>query len=205
MKALITGFEPFGRHPENSSWVVAEQVATYGVKDVEIALEQMPVSFRRAGKALREAVEKHSPDVVIMLGQAESSDSVRLERVALNLMDAKAGDNDGYTPDEETIDECAPLARLTKLPIKILCKAVAEAGVAVKITNSCGLYVCNRLYFEALALCEEHPMMSALFIHLPLYEGQSSATKNNPTLPLYSMVEAVKTIIEEINDRREKI
>lgn len=197
MKALITGFEPFGEHPENSSWVVAEQVATYGVKDVEIALEQMPVSFRRAGKALREAVEKHSPDVVIMLGQAESSDSVRLERVALNLMDSAMGDNDGYKPSEEPIYSGENNALFTTLPIKRLHAAIVADGIPAKISTSAGVYVCNRLYYEALRMCK-CGTMQALFIHLPLYEEQTTTNSEARRIPMADMVKAVEKIINEV-------
>ena len=197
MKALITGFEPFGEHPENSSWVVAEQVATYGVKDVEIALEQMPVSFRRAGKALREAVEKHSPDVVIMLGQAGSSDSVRLERVALNLMDSAMGDNDGYKPGEEPIYSGENNALFTTLPIKRLLAAIVADGIPAKISTSAGVYVCNRLYYEALRMCR-CGAMQALFIHLPLYEEQTTTNSEARRMPMADMVKAIEKIINEV-------
>ena len=57
MKILITGFEPYWDYPENSSWVVAEEVAARGVPGVDIVAELMPVSFQRAPYVLREVVE----------------------------------------------------------------------------------------------------------------------------------------------------
>lgn len=194
MKILITGFEPFGSNNENSSWVVANKVATQNTFGIDIALELMPVSFRSVAKTLRTAVTRHNPDLLIMLGQAGSSDKVRLERIAINMMDARNADNDGYIPDEETIDAKKPPALFTNTDIKSLYKAIEEAGVPVMISNTCGLYVCNRLYYEGLLLCNERPEMKTLFIHLPLYEGQKG---NNHTLPIPSMVKAISIIIEK--------
>ena len=205
MRVLLTGFEPFGGYSENVSWVVAKKVATLGILDVEVITEQIPVSFARAGVALRKAVERHTPNCIIMLGQAGNSDHIRLERVALNLKDAKLADNDGVVADEETIYADSPAALFTSMPIKALCKAIEEQGVAVKISNSCGLYVCNRLYYEALTICRETTTMQALFVHLPLYDGQASPNIDKPTMPLDSMVKAIKTIIEETNDKSRKI
>ena len=54
MKILITGFEPFGNNIENSSWVVANKVATLNTFGIGIAIELMPVSFGRVAKAYRE-------------------------------------------------------------------------------------------------------------------------------------------------------
>ena len=200
MRLLITGFEPYLEYHENSSWVVAEQVSARGVAGCDVVAEQMPVSFMRVGKALREAVERHNPDVVIMLGQSGGSDRVKLERAALNMMDARNPDNDSLRPDEEPISADAPAALFTPMPIKRLRAAIESAGVAVKISNSAGLYVCNRLYFEALRMCGERGAMRALFVHLPYYEGQPSAKINKPTLPVDSMVKAIQTIIEELNN-----
>lgn len=205
MKILITGFEPYWDYPENSSWAVAEKVTACGMLDVDIVAEQMPVSFSRVATALRNAVEKHRPDLVIMLGQSGGSDRVKLERVALNMMDSKLADNDGVIPNEEPINPNTPTALFTNMPIKSLRVAIEEQGVEVKISNSCGLYVCNRLYYEALLLCQEQPQIRAIFVHLPFYEGQPSAKLGKPTMPLDDMARAIQTIIKETYDKSGKI
>ena len=199
MKILLTGFEPYGGCPENSSWAVAGEVAARGF--LGVVVELLPVSFGRVGGCLREMVERHAPDVVIMMGQSGGSSMVKIERVALNIMDAVIADNDGYLPCEEPIVPNGPAAYFTQLPIKALCRAVEKRGVAMKISNSCGLYVCNRLYYEALALCGERTQMKALFVHLPFFEGQSSVMPGKATMPLGEMVMAIQTLIEELYDK----
>lgn len=196
-KILITGFEPFGSYAENSSWEAAKKVASFGVFNAYIATECLPVSFVRAPMTLREAIDRHTPDVVIMLGQSATADRIKLERVALNMMDSVKGDNDGAKPDEEPIYEGEESALFTSLPIKHLRLAIEAQGIAVKISNSAGLYVCNRLYYEALRLCKERAMQ-AIFIHLPLYEEQTSNQSDKKSMPLGDMCRAVQTIIEEI-------
>lgn len=205
LKALLAGFEPYWDYPENSSWAVAEKVTACGMLDVDIVAEQMPVSFERVATAIRNAVEKHRPDLIIMLGQSGGSDRVKLERVALNMMDSKLADNDGVIPNEELINTNTPTALFTNMPIKSLRTAIEEQGVAVKISNSCGLYVCNRLYYEALLLCQEQPQIRAIFVHLPFYEGQPSAKLGKPTMPLDDMTRAIQTIIKETYDKSGKI
>lgn len=200
MKILITGFEPFLDHAENASWVAATELSRRGVEGVEIAIEQLPVSFRRVKEALQSAVERHSPEALIMVGQAAASDTIRLERIAINMMDAKSGDNDGYIPDEVPIEVDQPAALFTTMPIKRLAKSIEERGVAVSISNSCGLYVCNRTYYEGLRLAAERIERGAIFVHLPLYVGQHTKPNQKPTMPLDDMVVALQTLINEIND-----
>ena len=47
--------------------------------------------------------------------------------------------------------------------------------------------------------------MRAIFVHLPFYEGQSSAKSEKPTMPLAEMVKAVQTIIKEIYDKDREV
>lgn len=195
-KILLTGFEPFGGYCENSSWAVAVKVSALDVEGV--VAEQMPVSFNRVGVALREAVKRHKPDVIMMLGQSALTDAVKLERVAINLMDSANADNDGYQPNEEPIYQGENNALFTTLPIKQLRDAVEQLGTPAKLSSSAGLYVCNRLYYEALRLCQG-TSMQALFVHLPLYDGQQhSPVGGKQTLPLENMTNAIYTIIKTL-------
>jgi pyroglutamyl-peptidase len=202
MRVLVTGFEPFGEYSENSSWEVAQRVASCGIEmgEIEVVAVQLPVSFARVGEVLRSAIELHTPDFVIMLGQSGTTDRVKLERVTLNMMDSAMDDNDGVKPDEEPIYEGEESALFTSLPIKQLRSAIEGQGIAVKISNSAGLYVCNRTYYEALRMCKERAMQ-AMFVHLPLFDEQQQPQNiKKPTMPLADMVRAIQTIISEIND-----
>jgi pyroglutamyl-peptidase len=193
-RVLVTGFAPFGKYVENSSWATAQQVVAQGVQGVELFLRMLPVSFERVASALREALEETHPDLIVMLGQAALSEKVRLERIAINLMDAKSADNDGMVPDEAPIYPNEPAALFTKLPIKKLCAFMVEQGLPVVVSNSCGLFVCNRLYYEALRLCEHTPNMKAIFVHLPLFKGQTDAP-DGAGVELREMARVVQEVI----------
>ncbi|MBO5698707.1 MAG: pyroglutamyl-peptidase I [Bacteroidaceae bacterium] len=194
LKVLITGFEPFGKYPKNSSWATAQQVVAQGVMGVEFFLRIMPVSFQRVAVELRAAVDEVQPNLILMLGQAAVSDKIRLERIAINMMDSVKGDNDGCVPDEEPIYPSESTALFTNVPIKKLCSAIAEQGLPVVVSNSCGLYVCNRLYYEALRLCQSSPNMKALFVHMPLYKGQTGVAEN-VGMELSEMVKVLSLLI----------
>ena len=55
-----------------------------------------------------------------------------------------------------------PLALQTPLPIKELVNFCTGNVLPIQISNSAGLYVCNRVYYEAL-----HLQQNALFVHVP--------------------------------------
>lgn len=156
MRILVTAFEPFGGSDTNISQRVLDAILA------DVAKLLLPVSFRRAPEVLNEAIEQFQPDVIIAMGQAAEGDKIRLERLAINMMDSAKGDNDGYLLAEELICPEAPLALKTALPVKQLCADCVNAGLPTIVSNSAGLYVCNCIYFEAL-----RHTTNSLFVHIP--------------------------------------
>lgn len=198
MRVLLTGFEPFGVLATNVSWEVARRVADAELGAVNLTVEQMPVSFERVAEALRDAVERHNPDIILSLGQSGSGDSIRLERLARNTMNARNADNDGYRPESVPILKDGNDALYCSLTIEQLRSAIVSKGIGATISDSCGLYVCNRLYYEALLIERERHRPKALFVHLPYYTGQQGVARDRATMPLESMTETVKTIIQTL-------
>ena len=102
-RALLTGFEPFGGSEINSSWETAVRVGQLAPKGVVVETVQLPVSFKRAGKAIRKDLREKQPNILVMLGQRGNAASIDIERIAINLMDAINPDNDGCQPQEQAI------------------------------------------------------------------------------------------------------
>jgi len=163
MNILLTAFEPFGGNTTN---ITQEVIKALPEQIGENTLHKvvLPVSFHRVPVVLRQAIEQLKPDFVLMLGQCKDSDTIRLERYAHNMMDSQMGDNDHYCPTEEIIYPKTPNALMatTPRPLRTLSKALQDEGCPVTISTSAGLYVCNRVYYEALYLGQK-----ALFVHIP--------------------------------------
>ena len=85
MKILLTGFEPFWGDTVNSSQETLKAVTCDEFGDVEVVAKILPVSFKRVGDVLVSLIDDLRPDVVMMLGQAGTSENIRIERFALNL------------------------------------------------------------------------------------------------------------------------
>ena len=172
MKVLLTGFEPFGGDVVNSSLETVRAVACDELTGI------LPVSFKRVEEAICGLIDEAEPDVMIMLGQSGKSDCIKIERVALNIMDSNKGDNDGYAPDEETICPDAPPAYFTQIPVKKLRDILVQNEISAKVSNSAGLYVCNRTYFAALHhIVTTGGNTKAVFIHLPKISDEWSVER----------------------------
>ena len=92
MRILLTGFEPFGEETINSS---QEAVKAVSCDEFDIVRGILPVSFNWCRKTICDLIDEAKPDIVIMLGQSGKSDCIKIERIAVNLMDAMKPDNDG--------------------------------------------------------------------------------------------------------------
>ena len=190
MKVLLTGFEPFGGSNINASWETAVRVGQLPPKGVVVETMLLPVSFKRAGEAIRRALHEKHPDVLVMLGQRGKGTSIDIERIAINMMDAANPDNDGYQPQEQVIIAESGAAYFSNLPVKALRDAVLQKDIPARVSNSAGLYVCNSTYYNALEEINSLQLpMKAVFVHLP---------KISADFPIERLAEAVKTIIETI-------
>ena len=188
LNILLTGFEPFGGSDINSSWETAVRVGQLSPKGVAVETVQLPVSFKRAGEAIREALRERHPDVLVMLGQRGKGTSIDIERIAINLMDSVNPDNDGYQPQEQAIVKGGESAYFSNLPVKALRDALLQKNIPARVSNSAGLYVCNSTYYNALEEIRGQQLSTkVVFVHLP---------KISVDFPLAMLVEAVKIIID---------
>ena len=170
MRILTTSFEPFGGAVTNITQDILSALPS-NIGKAEVIKQCLPVSFERAPIALRESITKHNPDMLLLLGQCPNGENIRLERFAMNMMDSHKADNDGYCPLEEPIYTEAPLAYRTPIDIKTIAHYLHEDKLPVVVSNSAGLYVCNRIYYEALYL-----QQNALFVHIPKSCDMTTAT-----------------------------
>ena len=179
MRILITAFEPFGGSDTNITQDVLSALPC-NIGKAEVIKQCLPVSFERAPIALKEAIKEHNPDMLLLLGQCPEGEYIRLERFAMNMMDSQKADNDGYCPSEKVIYSNAPLAYRTPINIKTIIHHLQEEKLPVVVSNSAGLYVCNRVYYEAL-----HLQQNALFVHIPKnFDINTAAGVINPNRSL---------------------
>ena len=178
MTVLLTGFEPFEDQPVNASWLAVEAVAA-AWSGPPLRVVQLPVSFARAPVALRDALRATRPDVVVCVGEAGERTALEVERVALNVADARITDNDGAQPVDEPVVAGGPVAHLTGLPLRRCVEAAVRAGVPAAVSNSAGTYVCNAVFYT---LGEELAGTTAPhgFVHVPRTPEQA-ATGGMPT------------------------
>ena len=97
-------FEPFDGESVNPE-LEAVKGLPERIGDAEIVKAEIPVVFGRAGEKLAEAVAACTPDIVLCIGQAGGASVISVERIAVNLIDARIADNDGKQPVDVPVKE----------------------------------------------------------------------------------------------------
>jgi pyroglutamyl-peptidase len=166
-RILVTGFEPFGGDRLNPSREVALQLDGRRVAGHAIVGRCLPCAFGTALAALQSLIDDVRPCVVIALGLAGSRAAVSIERVAINLIDARIADNAGAQPIDEPVIAGAPAAYFASLPVKAIHAGLREAGIASEVSHSAGTFVCNQVFFALMHRLRAWPQAKGGFIHLP--------------------------------------
>jgi pyroglutamyl-peptidase len=192
---LVTGFEPFGGEAMNPSWEVCERLPRV-IAGLRVEILRVPCVFRRSIEAVGEAVERMRPALVICLGLAPGRTHVGVERIAINVDDARIADNAGGRPIDEPIAAEGPPAYFATLPVKAMVAALRRAGVPAEVSNSAGTYVCNHLMYGVLHFLAARGMGArAGFIHLPYAAEQALDRRDTPSLPLATMAAGIEAAI----------
>jgi pyroglutamyl-peptidase len=181
VRILVTGFEPFDGQSLNPSWEVARALHGLVLEGAQVSAVQLPCVFAQALPAMHQALAQHRPDIVLALGQAEGRCDLSLERVAINVQDARIPDNAGQQPIDVPVIEGGPAAYFSTLPIKALVAGLKAAGFPASVSQTAGTFVCNQVFYGLQHALVGQGVHSG-FMHLPLLPEQA-AHWPGPSLP----------------------
>lgn len=183
MRALVCGFEAFGGASFNTSLTAVRRLPPR-IGTVEIRTLELPTSFARAPAKLAAAIERLAPDLVLCVGEAGDRAVLSIERLAVNLCDARIADNDGVQPRESPALPGGPAAYFATLPVATIAAALQSAGLPVEVSSSAGSFVCNHVFYSLMHLAASRNWHGG-FMHVP-----------HSALPLDDIVRGIGIAIE---------
>jgi pyroglutamyl-peptidase len=192
---LLTGFEPFDGEAVNPSWLIAQALDGERIGGAAVVARQLPCVFGRAQQALGAALAEHRPALVLALGQASGRCELSIERVALNVDDARIPDNAGAQPADEPVVPGGPAAYFSTLPIKAMVAAVRGAGIPASVSQTAGTFVCNHVFYALMHALQTRPGVRGGFMHVPLLPAQAALRPGQPSLPLETLVQGTRAAL----------
>jgi pyroglutamyl-peptidase len=205
MKALVTGFEPFGGDPINPARDALHYLPSR-IGNLEVVTWTLPTVFSRSLDALDDALRATHPDLVLCVGLAGGRAALSLERVAINLVDARIPDNDGRQPIDRAIVAGGPAAYFATLPIKAAVAALREAGLPAIVSNTAGTFVCNHVFYGLMHYAATtRPALRGGFLHVPYLPAQAARNDGAPSMALGDIVRGIEIVLSVAASRTEDI
>jgi pyroglutamyl-peptidase len=196
-KVLLSGFKPFGGETINPALEAVKELAVEKMRNVDLIIVQLPVVFDKAYHVLNAKIEEEKPDLILSVGQAGGSQGISIERVGLNIADARIADNEGKIPSDKQIIPNGSVAYFTTINTRETVIALKNAGIPAELSYSAGTYVCNNLIYGVLHFLKESNNNTKYgFIHVP-YLPEQVASKNKvlPSMSLETIKKAIRVAI----------
>ena len=153
---LLTGFDAFGGDLINPSWLAVQALQGQVIRGHKLVAAQLPTEFSASSKLLAALLHKHKPILVLCVGLAGGRAGLSLERIAINVQDARIADNAGAQPIDISIIQSGPAAFFTSLPIKSMLQALTKAGLYAEVSQTAGTFVCNHVFYTLLHLLKNN-------------------------------------------------
>jgi len=154
----------------------------------------LPTVFSQAPAALRAHIVRHQPRLVICVGQAGGRSAISLERIAINIDDARIADNAGRQPIDSPVVPGGPAAHFSTLPIKAMRAALLDAGITAEVSQTAGTFVCNHVFYALMHALATEPAFASTrggFIHVPWLPQQG-----NPSMPLADLARGLRLALQ---------
>lgn len=194
-RVLLTGFEPFGGDTTNPSWEAVKRAAELWDGPETLSIAELPVEFGRSDSALLAAIDATRPDLVVAVGLAGGIPDLHLERVAINLDDARIPDNAGDQPIDLPIAAGGAAAYFTGLPVKAAVRVLTRQGIPASVSHSAGTFVCNHVFYTLMASGAHGG-----FVHVPYSPGMA---ESKPSLPVETVARGLVSIVRTALDTTE--
>lgn len=127
----------------------------------------LPVNFRTTWPALKKAITRHSPDVLLLLGEAG---------VITPAVESIAHNRRRYRDSEIRIEKTGRAAIQTPFNARKLAAAATGKSASQeqrwRVSENAGNYLCNFSYWKVFA---HNPKLPCVFVHVPALDPEQDA------------------------------
>ena len=192
MKALVTGFDPFGGDAINPSYEAVRRLPAR-IGTLEVVTAELPTSFKRAMPKLRALIARVQPDIVLCVGLAADRKAISVERIAVNIDDARLPDNDGAQPIDNPVMQGGPAAYFSTLPLRRIVARLNAEKIPCELSMSAGSFVCNHVFYGLMhRVAKSKTMTNAGFVHVPALPDRHAAR----AAKLSELVSALEIVLD---------
>jgi len=168
IRILVTGFGSFPGARKNPTKALVRalekdrpRLARLGI---QLALEILPVVYAEIAPKLQSLAKAHRPDAILHFGLATRRKALSIETRAVNRLSLLRPDASGGVAAHLQILPGAPQHARSTFPAVEIDAALRRAGMASRLSNNAGRYICNQALYLSLAWSDARQIG---FIHVP--------------------------------------
>ncbi|MEP4031914.1 pyroglutamyl-peptidase I [Roseibium polysiphoniae] len=161
---LVTGFEPFPGMPINPTAQLIARLPRRLTPRAGIRFEFVRLPTTWAGRqTVTEQLRKDlKPSAIIHFGVDGTRRGINIETRAVNRATLVKPDAEGHHAAPGPLEQDAPAAKASTLPVRALRDAAARSGVPVSLSHDAGTYLCNATLWDSIS-----SGIPSVFIHVP--------------------------------------
>lgn len=208
---LITGFAPFGTPPDGEvdpsaadhspidhPWM-ADPTALLMARlagEPGVVTATLPPLYDACGETFAELLAEHRPLAALGFAYLESSNYIRLERLAWNRDESPLPDAAGTVRDYADIVPDGPTAYGSTLPVPRVIRELSMAGLPVTFGDFPGGFLGNHLFYRARHIIEGADLdLPYGFFHMPPLPERAATLRRFGGLDLERQELAVRTLV----------
>jgi len=205
MKILVTGFDPFGGDKVNPAFE-AVKLLPGNIAGAEVITMEIPTVYGKSGETVENGINKHRPDAVVCIGQAGGRSTITVEKVAINLAEARIKDNAGNQPIDQPLRADGENAYFATIPVKAMVNNIRKHGIPANISYTAGTFVCNDVMYNLLYMLDrKYPGITGGFIHVPFAPEQVvDRPDGTASMPVEMIAKALEYAIEAVVEGKEE-
>ena len=168
---LITGFQPFDVYEVNPSELIILELNNTFIQNYTIKGIVLPVDYEEAPQKMKRSISMYQPTLIISLGLAGKSETIRIEKLAVNLRI----DPEKQYPilSLQKVNRSGPWFQHATLDDVAMKDKMKNMEIPVELSYSAGFYVCNAILFETLFYEKEQDQsIPTGFLHVPQLDSQ---------------------------------
>jgi len=174
VRILVTGFGSFPGVRKNPTAALVHalekdrpRLARLGIR---LELESLPVVYAEIASRLEALSRVHRPDAILHFGLAARRRRVSIETRAMNRTSLLRPDASGARAKGFQILPGEPQSLRSTFPAVEIAAALERAGIASRLSDNAGKYICNQTLYLSLA---HGGARQVGFIHVPHLAGRN--------------------------------
>lgn len=170
LRVAVAGFGPFPGVAKNPSGEIVRALAKmqrFRMSGIALDTAIFETSYGATESALQKLIAKN-PEAIVLFGVAGRAKHVRIETLARNRASLLHPDHARYTPLSHQLVAEGPATIRVRGAAMRLRAAVRATGAKAELSIDAGSYLCNAVFYRALAVtASSDPAPLTFFIHVP--------------------------------------